>query len=211
MQANAKSDDATLAAFGNRLREILETPLPMDPETRELQPHILDLSSGARVLLVGLSDALEAAQAPGGDLAHISGTASKVAEQAARIAGVLTLWRDLHARDVQPGDMADAIALAQYYLSEASRLVNAATVSAEIDRAETLRRWLLESWAEPDVQTRDVVRLGPNPLRESPKARAALGLLEQHGWLVRHEDGTVLRGAARKEAWRIVKGAGNVV
>ena len=211
MQANAKNDDAALASFGNRLRDILETPLPMDPETRELQPRILDLSPGARALLVGLSDALEVAQAPGGDLAHISGTASKVAEQAARIAGVLTLWRDLHAQDVQPGDMADAIALAQYYLSEASRLSNAATVSAEINRAETLRRWLLEGWAEADVQTRDVVRLGPNPLRESPKARAALGILEQHGWLVRHEAGTILRGAARKEAWRIVRGAGDVV
>jgi hypothetical protein len=211
MQANAKTDDATLANFGNRLRDILETPLPMDPETRELQPRTLDLSPGARALLVGLSDALEAAQAPGGDLAHISGTASKVAEQAARIAGVLTLWRDLHAPDVQPGDMADAIALAQYYLSEASRLSNAATVSAEIDRAETLRRWLLECWAEADVQTRDVVRLGPNPLREGPKARAALGILEQHGWLVRHEAGTILRGVARKEAWRIVRGTGDVV
>lgn len=58
---------------------------------------------------------------------------------------------------------------------------------------------------------RDVVRLGPNPLRESPKARAALGILEKHGWLVRLDPGTVVRGAARTEAWRIVKGDGHVV
>jgi len=185
--------------------------MPMDPETRELRPRVLGLTSGARALLVGFSDTIEAEQAPGGDLAHITGTASKAAEQAARIAGVLTLWRDLDALDVQPGDMADGITLAQFYLAEASRLASAATVSAEIDRAEALRKWLLETWPEPDVMVRDVVRLGPNPLRESPKARAALGILEKHGWLVTLDPGAVVRGAARKEAWRIVRGVWDVV
>jgi len=211
MQANARRDDMALQGFAGRLRDILDTPLPMDPETRELDPRTLHLTPDAWALLVAFSDTIEAAQAPGGDLAHITGTASKAAEQAARISGVLTLWRDLDAPAVQPRDMVDAIDLAQYYLSEASRLASAATVSAEIDRAEALRRWLLESWPEPEIMVRDVVRLGPNPLRESPKARAALGILEKHGWLVPLEAGTVVRGAARAEAWAIVKGARDVV
>ena len=107
--------------------------------------------------------------------------------------------------------MTDAIDLAQFYLSEASRLASAALISAEIDRAETLRKWLLENWPEPEVMVRDVVRLGPNPLRESPKARAALGILEKYGWLIPLEPGSVVRCAARTEAWAIVKGANNVV
>jgi hypothetical protein len=211
MQANAKRDDMALASFAGRQRDILESPLPIDPETRELDPRILPLAPEARALLVAFSDAIEAAQAPRGDLAHITGTASKAAEQAARIAGVLTLWRDLQAPKVTADDMADAIDLAQFYLSEASRLANAALISAEIDRAETLRKWLLENWPEPEVMVRDVVRLGPNPLRESPKARAALGILEKHRCLIPLEAGTVVRGAARTEAWTIVKGASNVV
>ena len=211
MQANARRDDMALGAFVGRLRSILETPMPMDPDTRELEPRTLQLSPEARNLLAAFSDAIEAAQAPGGDLQHITGTASKVAEQAARIAGVLTLWRDLEAVKVEGRDMADAIDLAQFYLSEASRLASAALVSSEIDKAEKLRRWLLESWPEPDVMVRDVVRLGPNALRESPKARAALGILEKHGWLVPLEPGTVVRGAARAEAWAIVRGGGDVV
>ena len=124
---------------------------------------------------------------------------------------MLTLWADLQAPQVEGRDMADAIDVVQFYLSEASRLSNAALVSSEIDKAERLRRWLLESWPEPDVMVRDVVRLGPNALRESPKARAALGILEKHGWLVPLEVGTVVRGAARAEAWAIVKGASDVV
>lgn len=208
MQANARRDETALVGFAGRLRDILDTPLPMDPETRELEPRTLQLSPEARALLVAFADAIEVAQAPGGDLAYITGTASKAAEQAARIAGVLTLWRDLEATKVEAGDMADAIDLAKFYLSEASRLASAATVSTEIDRAEALRRWLLEGWPEGEVMVRDVVRRGPNPLRESPKARAALGILEKHGWIVQLEAGTVVRGAARAEAWAIVKAAG---
>ncbi len=137
----------------------------MDLETRELQPRTLPLAPEARVLLVAFSDAIEAAQAPDGDLAHITGHASKAAEHAARISGVLALWRDLHAPNVQREYMADAIALAQFYVAEASWLASAATMSAEIDRAEALRRWILESCSEPEVLVRDVVRRGPNPLR----------------------------------------------
>lgn len=211
MQANAKRDDVALVSFGARLRDILETPMPMDPETRELEPRTLEMASEARALLVAFADATEKEQDPRGSLAHITGTASKAAEQAARIAGVLTLWRDLQAPKVMATDMADAINLAQFYLSEASRLASAALVSSEIDKAEALRRWLLDGWAEPEVLVRDVVRLGPNPLRESPKARAALGILEKHGWLVPLEAGTVVRGAERAEAWAIVKGARDVV
>ena len=211
MQANTRRDDMALGAFGARLRAILETPMPMDPDTRELQPRILGLAPDARTLLAGFADATEAAQADGKDLAHITGTASKAAEQAARIAGVLTLWRDLDAHQVQPSDMTDAITLAHFYLSEASRLASAATVSAEIDKAENLRRWLLESWPHPDVMARDVVQMGPNALRETSKARAALGILEKHGWLVRLDGGALVRGAARAEAWRIVRGGSDVV
>ncbi|MAM93839.1 MAG: hypothetical protein CMI61_04260 [Parvibaculum sp.] len=211
MQANARRDDTELEIFATRMREILDTPLPMDPETRELQPRTLQLTHEARALLVDFSDTIEAAQAPGGTFAHITGTASKAAEQAARIAGVLTLWHDLDAQKVEADGMADAIELAQFYLSEASRLASAATVSAEIDRAEALRRWLLESWQYENVMARDVVQLGPNQLRETPKARAALGILEKHGWLTPLEAGTVVRGAARKEVWRLVRERGGVV
>ena len=211
MHANTLRDDMALTTFAGRLRDILESPLPMEPDTRELQPRTLQLSPEARALLVGFADAIEKEQAPGGELAHITGTASKAAEQAARIAGVLTLWRDLEAPKVEARDMADAIQLAQFYLSEASRQASTALVSAEIDRADALRKWLLESWPHGEIMVRDVVRLGPNPLRESPKARAALGILETHGWIVRLEAGTVVRGAARAEAWAIVRGSGNVV
>ena len=101
--------------------------------------------------------------------------------------------------------------MAKFYLAEASRLASVATISAEIDKAEALRKWLLESWAHDEIMVRDVVRLGPNPLRESPKARTALNILEKHGWLVRMDACAVVRGKVRTEAWRIVRGTSGVV
>jgi hypothetical protein len=126
-----------------------------------------------------VSDAVEQVQGAGGSLAHITGTASKVAEQACRIAGVLTLWQDINADEVRMTEMESGVALAKFYLSEASRLASAAVVSAEIDNAEKLRRWLLDSWTEPEVLVRNVLQQGPNALRETPKARASRSM---GGW-----------------------------
>jgi hypothetical protein len=206
----ARRNPAALEAFGERLTAILKTPLPVNPENRALQTRALYLAPDARALLVRFADTIEAEQGPGRSLRRVTGSASKIAEQAARIAAVLTLWSDLHAPHVGVATMADGITLAQFYLSEALRLADAATVSAEIERAETLRAWLLESFPHSEVTVRDVVQFGPNSLREAPKARAAIALLVAHHWLIPLEQGTFIRGAARKEAWRIVR-AGDVV
>ena len=96
LQAAVCYEPAALAGFDARLREILDTQLPMDAETRELS-RIIPLSREARALLVAFADEVEEAQAPGGAFAHVTGHASKAAEHAARIAGVLTAWRDLRA------------------------------------------------------------------------------------------------------------------
>ena len=203
--ANVRTDCGGLRQFSARLKSILGQEMPVADDGQTLQPRTLGLSPSARALLVRFADAIEGAQADGGSLAHIRGAASKAAEQACRIAGVLTLWADLEAPEVQADAMANGIELAQFYLSEASRLASAATVSAEIARAEALRKWLLTGCTEAEVLLRDVMQFGPGALRESPKARAALGLLEKHGWLVPLEPGTVVRGTARKEAWHIVR------
>lgn len=211
LHAHIREDHFALPTFAARLRDILDRPLPMDPETRELEPRVLPLSRDARAMLVAFSDAIEAAQAPGGGLSHVTGYASKAAEQAARIAGVLTLWRDLDAPAVTQATMADAIVLAQFYLSEAARLADAALVSVEIDKAEALRIWLLERWPHPEVLPSDVVQRAPvRALRDRPAAKKAIAALVEAGWLAALPEGAEVRGVARKEAYRIVR-PGDVV
>lgn len=206
LQSGVRYDEAALSGFSARLKAILETPLPMDPETRELQPRLLPVASNARDLLAEFSDEVEKAQLPGGEYSHVTGYASKAAEQAARIAGVLTIWKDPNAKEVTKEVMEQAITLARFYLKEASRLSGAANLSGEIGRAEALRKWLREKWTKPEVTVRDVLQRGPGSLRESPKAQAALDILEKHGWLTPLETGAIVDGRACKKAWRVLKG-----
>ncbi|NAZ38159.1 YfjI family protein [Rubellimicrobium sp. CFH 75288] len=207
LSATLRTDHAPIAAFASRLRTILVQPMPLsDPETRELVPRRLPLSREARSLLVRFSDDVEARQAPGCDLAHVTGYASKAAEQAARIAGVLTLWGDLNAYEVGEPMMVRGITLADFYLSEAARLAKGAAMAPELEQAERLRRWLVEAWREPDIVPSDILRHAPiRALRDRPTARKVAALLVEAGWLVPLEAGTIVRGRSRREAFRIVR------
>jgi hypothetical protein len=147
-------------------------------------------------------------------LSHVTGNASKAAEQAARIAAVLTLWQDLSAHQVAAQAMQQGIDLAWFYLGEAVRLSDAATVSTETAKAEALRCWLLKVWPEwgaridrnpATVTPKDVVQCGPNALRETAAVRRLMAALAEAGWLVQLPDGSVIDGMARRLAFRIVR------
>lgn len=207
--------NVAIVAASVRLSEILGHPLPTSENCpQELDPRQLTLSPEARELLVQYYRATEIAQASGGDLEQVRSFASKSPEQAARIAGVLTLWKDLGASSVSSDVMSDAIELAQFYLLEAKRLSEAALISDDINKAESLRRWIKESWPmiavaqgrdEMAITPRDVVISGPNSLRVTSIVKNLMKTLEAHGWLAPLEPGTVVDGQARRTAYRIVR------
>ena len=179
--------------------------MPQDDQTRALKPRSLPLDMGARTALIAFSDAVEVRQAKGGNLVGVTGYASKAAEQACRIAAVLTLWQDLQAPCVQSREMVWGIKLATFYLSEAQRLSEEAVVSEKIRHAEALRVWLLECWMHPEIVPYEVVQNGPiRGLRTTSSAKSALEVLAVHGWLIRLEEGAMVRGSQRKLAYRIV-------
>lgn len=205
MQSLTRHDEkGAIAQFSQTLRTILSVRMPIDPKSRALMPRVLQLEQAARLLLASYSDEVEEEQSSGRAFAHVKGYASKSAEQAARIAGVLALWRDLNAACVTVEDIRGGIELAQYYLSEAARLANAAGVSAEIENAEKLRKWLVERWSFPEIVFGEILQSAPSSTRDRLSAKKAIGLLLEAGWLVRLEEGTVVRGKHRKEAYRIV-------
>lgn len=200
-----RPDTKPLDAFTEQVLELLERALPMDPETKELRPRVLVLSEGARRLLEDYANRIERAQAKGAALAELTGTASKSAEQAARIAGVLRAFQDPDAEEVSAEDMQNGIKLAEYYLNEALRLSQVATVSERVQNAEALRNWLLEKWEDEHVLIADILQRGPSPLRETSHARNAVKALVDHGWLVPCERGTIVRDKARNEAYLVVR------
>jgi hypothetical protein len=207
--------NVAVVAMTDRLIDVLGHPKPMSEDTpQELCPRALPLSHAARELLREYYNATEKAQAAGGELEHVKSFASKSPEQAARIAGVLTLWADLHAPEVTGDTMVSAIELAQFYLGEAKRLAEAATISEITDKADKLRRWILESWPnvalgqnrDPEtIVPRDIVISGPGSLRETAMVRKLLLILVNHGWLKKMPRGTLIGGQARHVAYQIVQ------
>lgn len=199
------ASDGAVSAFTARLGDVLATPMPTSDNPQELTPARLPLSGGARELLWRFYLAVEQAQAPGRPMEHVRAYASKSAEQAARIAGVLTLWADLAAPEVTPQAMGWGIDLAQFYLTEAQRLAEAGLVSDDTAKAERLRQWLLDSWPHDEVLPSDILNKGPNALRERAKLAGPLAMLVKAGWLAALPQGAEVRGAARKEVYRIVR------
>lgn len=191
--------------FAAHLSSILSADPPTDGHPQELASRRLTLSPDAKELLWRFHEAVERAQAEGEDLQPVRAFASKAVEQAARLAGVLTLWADLGAPHITAQAMGWGVTLSQFYLGEAKRLAESGAVSIETENAELLRRWLLESWPHQEVIPSEIFNKGPNALRERKKLNAPLAMLVKSGWLTQLPEGTEVRGISRKEAYWIVR------
>jgi hypothetical protein len=81
---------------------------------------------------IGFLNFIEADLGAEGRFRAIAGLANKAPEHAGRIAGVLTLWRDLSASEIGADEMAQGIELVQHYLGEALRLGVDARIAPEL-------------------------------------------------------------------------------
>ncbi len=193
---------AELGRYDASLLGILEKPLPLVAGKRDqLAPRELPLSDTARRLWIGFHNQIEARMGAGGQLEPVSGFANKLPEHAARIAGVLTLLREITAVEINEAVMQAGIDLAQYYVGEALRLHGASQVSGQLRQAQRLLAWLLDR-PEPAISLPDIYQRGPNAVRDKSSAMALVEILVDHGWLVEipgartsTELGAVVRGA----------------
>jgi hypothetical protein len=198
--------EARIDAFAAQVTALLARSLPLAEGTRnELAPPLLSLSPEARGVLVDFARAVETAQAPGGAFEGARAFASKTAEHAARIAAVMTIFADPDAAEVTAETEADAVTLATFHANEASRLAGTAVIPQEVADAERMRPWLLDKWGEPCISAAIATQRGP--FKDTPRNRKALQLLERHGWIA-PAPGALVDGKPRREAWRIVREAG---
>ena len=169
----APQDDPRIRRYWHAIGQLLERPATEDQEIGGLDPPCLALSPEARCLLVSAYDALEIAQGHNGELEPVREWASKAAEHACRIAGVLTLANDPTAIAVGAETMRGALELMRHYLEEYMRLVGSAGVSEDIRYAEVLRGWL-RSKGLRSLTPRHVMRFGPNSIRSADIARRSI-------------------------------------
>jgi hypothetical protein len=200
------SADVAIKRYGERLLGILERPLPLAKDkTNELEPRVLSLAPAARKLWIAFADKIEDQIGPERALASVRGLANKLPEHAARLAAVLTLVSDTESGEVPAEQMKAGIVLAQHYVAEALRLFEAACVSDELRLAQVLRAWLHGSWDECLISLPDIYQKGPNSIRDKATAARLVTVLEDHGWLKRADQGAIVAGQRRRDAWQIIK------
>ena len=158
-------DEAAIRAFGARILSLLEAPWPAAGEQpNELCPRTLPMSAEATALWRAFHDHIEGQCGPGGELASIQDFAAKAPEHAARLAGVLTIVDDVRAAEIGVDAMSSGLTLADWYVVEAVRMQRAARTDPRLLRAQALLEWL-QTRSEPEIDFRDVLRLGPGPVR----------------------------------------------
>jgi Protein of unknown function (DUF3987) len=206
-RAEAPETNGVMARYGARLLSILETPLPLaQGKPNELVPRPLRLSEPAARLWRAFGDSVETRLSRDGELRPISGLANKLPEHAARIAGVLTLLRDIDAGEIAAAETAAGIELAQHYAAEALRLHGGSQISAELRAAQQALDWMCCHWREPAISLPDLYQRGPNAIRDAKVARQIVATLEDHGWLYPIPQGAEIAGTRRRDAWRFVRG-----
>lgn len=199
------TSEAALRIYGGRLLDIIERQMPSAPGTiNELAPRTLPLSARSRQLWIGFADHVERQLGPGGELESIRGLGNKLPEHAARIAGVLTLIRDIEADEVAAVEMEAGIAIVQHHAAEALRLYGASRVSGELREAQRLLAWLLKSWDAAVVSLPDIYRLGPGSIRNAASAQRAVKILVDHGWMASSPP-CEIDGTWRREVFRIIR------
>jgi Protein of unknown function (DUF3987) len=131
----------------------------------------------------GFYDHIEGQCGAGNALAPIGDFAAKAAEHAARIAGVLTIVEDFHAREIWLDAMEGAVALVDWYVSEALRLQQAGRTDTKLLRAAKLLEWL-QSQPDGKASISTILTHGPNAMRTKDAVEEALKILAAHGCTV---------------------------
>ena len=202
-KAHDLSTDSAILAYSTAINSIMDNPLPLDqrPEMG-LKPEMLTLAADAKTVWVAFADHIETLQREGNDLFPIKGFASKAAEHAARIAGVLTVFETPDETEIPVDAVNGGIAIAQYYIGEALRLFHSASDDQELILAQKVIDWGTQQHGGI-IALAELYRSGPNAVRDKKTASRMIEILEQHHRAERIAGGAEVNGKPRRDAWRL--------
>ena len=174
-----------MVAYAERMGQLLDTKPELWPngDGYELKPKGLPLDPTARALWIAFYNATEQEQADGGELAQARAFASKAAEQAARIAGIIAMFDNPRAVAIGIAAMDGAIELVKFYLGEHLRLMGTGKQEQTDKRLRVLWEWL--QGQGPLVQQKDILQRCPNPIRKlkAQGIKALLQALAERGYI----------------------------
>jgi putative DNA primase/helicase len=186
-----------------RLRELLDLPLPLDPEVpavMALAPPVLHLTARAQRVWQRCHNDVEAELGKTGEYSDVADIGAKVAENAARLAGCFHVLEHGPTGEIDSKSMHRAIRIIVWHLHEARRVLAAFDKSRNATDADILLEWLLRQPAKgsPElVDPRHILRVGPSALRDVKRRNEAIKILVEHEYLIPAAPAILGRGARR--------------
>jgi Protein of unknown function (DUF3987) len=165
----------------------------------ELTPRAIELSSEAEAAWVSFYNRIESEMAQDGALECLRDVAGKAAENAARIAAVLTIVEQPDASTIETEVMIAACELMTWYVFEALRLSGTHRQPLALRTAIKLLEWL-KAKRKTEITRSEIMQFGPACVRQKAAADPAAAVLEEHGWLIRAGDGKAATWSVVKEA-----------
>jgi putative DNA primase/helicase len=171
-----------LAAYHSQLHRILQTPAPINEEGG-LEPSMIGLTPDAKAAWIKFHDEIEQGLGKGGELQDVRDVASKIADNAVRMAALFhVIDGGIGAISLEHFESASIIAA--WHLNEALRFFGElALPEAELDAA-ALDEWLIEYCKVNRmdvVSTRAISQYGPYKVRGKDRLSAAVMELTERG------------------------------
>jgi putative DNA primase/helicase len=188
------TDRPEVKLFQQRIRTLVERALPQEDDAalHQLTPAPLQLSAAARSLWIEFYNEVERQQAPGQALEGVRPWASKAAEQAGRVAGVIACVEG-HS-EVTVEDMKAAVQVVDFYLGEHVRLMGASVEDRHLRQLTMLLTWMKEQ-GRPVKHKADLLQRSPYAIRslKAEGIKALLDELQQRGYIRRSGDSWEVR------------------
>jgi putative DNA primase/helicase len=195
--------DPAINEYNFRMNSILSKALPLNEEQiMGLQPTCITMEGEAKAKWIEFANEVEVRQRDGGDLRQIRGFASKAAEHAARISGVLAVFEDTDTRVVGFEAICSGITILQYYLKEALRLFHASSTDPDLINAQAVYDWGMQQ-QDGIVALADLYQLGPNAIRDKKTSLRMMGILVDQHLARKIEGGAVVNRKRRMDVWQL--------
>jgi Protein of unknown function (DUF3987) len=178
----APDDMPALDGLHQRLRELLDLELPVEGPEMTLVPPVLGLASPAFTVWRTLHDEIETELSRTGEFGAIPDIGAKIAENAARLAAIFHVVGYGPGGAIDAATMQGAAAVAVWHLNEARRILGASKTPQDVADADLLLEWLLRQ-PQSAIEPREILRLGPPPLRNKVRRDNALKVLIEKIWV----------------------------
>lgn len=181
--AEAPASWPFLSAFNRRIEALLNLPAPID-EDGGLSPAMLTFTVEAKAEWVAFHNRIERDLPSGERLHDIRDVASKIADNAARMAALFHAFDGPVGGSVGVDSFRSAARIAEWHLNEARRFFGELSLPAGLADAARLESWLIDRCRKKgssEVPTKEVQQFGPGTLREKTKIDAAVTELEELG------------------------------